>query len=52
MVKPSAQKEADISCLILIVVLPCIFDKFKDFWQQMHSLLKHKMLQLTEYLFI
>jgi hypothetical protein len=23
------------------------FDNFKDFCQQMHSLLKHKMLQLT-----
>jgi hypothetical protein len=32
---------------ILIVVLPCILISSKLFCQQMHSLLKHKMLQLT-----
>jgi hypothetical protein len=33
---------------ILIVVLPCILISSKlFFYQQMHSLLKHKMLQLT-----
>jgi hypothetical protein len=34
-------------CLVLIVVLPCILISSKLFCQQMHSLLKHKMLQLT-----
>jgi hypothetical protein len=32
---------------VLIVVLPCILVSSKLFCQQMHSLLKHKMLQLT-----
>jgi hypothetical protein len=32
---------------ILIVVVPCILISSKRFYQQMHSLLKHKMLQLT-----
>jgi hypothetical protein len=32
---------------ILVVVLQCILISSKLFWQQMHSLLKHKMLQLT-----
>jgi hypothetical protein len=32
---------------ILIAVLPCILISSKLFCQQMHSLLKHKMLQLT-----
>jgi hypothetical protein len=31
----------------LVVVLPCILISSKLFCQQMHSLLKHKMLQLT-----
>ena len=30
---------------VLIVVFPCIFDKYRIFDQQMHFLLKHKMLQ-------
>jgi hypothetical protein len=33
--------------LVLIVVLPCILISSKLVCQQMHSLLKHKMLQLT-----
>jgi hypothetical protein len=32
---------------VLIVVLPCILISSKLLCQQMHSLLKHKMLQLT-----
>jgi hypothetical protein len=31
---------------ILIVVFPCILISSKPFCQQMHSLLKHKMLQV------
>jgi hypothetical protein len=30
-----------------LIVLPCILISSKLFYQQMHSLLKHKMLQLT-----
>jgi hypothetical protein len=33
--------------VILIVVLPCILISSKLFCQHMHSLLRHKMLQLT-----
>jgi hypothetical protein len=33
--------------LILIVVLPCILVSIKLFCQQMHYLLKHKMLQFV-----
>jgi hypothetical protein len=33
--------------IVLIVVLPCILISSKLFCQQIHSLLKHKMLQLT-----
>jgi hypothetical protein len=33
--------------LLLIVVLPCILISSKPLCQQMHSLLQHKMLQLT-----
>jgi hypothetical protein len=33
--------------VIFIVVLPCILISSKLLCQQMHSLLKHKMLQLT-----
>jgi hypothetical protein len=38
---------SDTNYVILIVVLPCILIISKLFCQQMHSLLKHKMLQLT-----
>jgi hypothetical protein len=39
--------EIRIEFQILIVVLPCILISSKLLCQQMHSLLKHKILQLT-----
>jgi hypothetical protein len=41
------KKNSKQSYVILIVVLPCILISSKLFCQQMPSLLKHKMLQLT-----
>jgi hypothetical protein len=39
--------DSQIYILVLIVVLPCISISSKIFCQQIHSLFKHKMLQLT-----